>query len=217
MQELHNITSLLRNGGHGAIIVFHSIILQRRRHGNTTAREVGVVVERFHHFLAGGFVHVSSQKGKHVIVSFMACANHDRQIRWKGTIVGRSSLFIILIGGWKLIVGFGGAFKHFSFLIGSIHHHAFLGHGGHFFLGVCHTGQFTPTNKFQRVTGGADFAVHLESTTQSTVIEGSKETKMPPRIRRGCQHTFGHEGYRERNRSRGNGSAGCHQHMAIVL
>mmetsp|Transcript_28077 Transcript_28077/g.65611 ORF Transcript_28077/g.65611 Transcript_28077/m.65611 type:complete len:244 (-) Transcript_28077:8-739(-) len=218
MQELDNITGLLGNSRRGSIGVFHAIILQGRRHRNATTGEVRVVVQRFHHFLTSGFVHVSSQEGKDIVVPFVASTNHNGQIGWESSAIGSGALLVVLVRGRHFIIGFGRSLKHFTFLVRTVHNHAFFGQGSDFFFGVSDTGQLTPTDKLQRVTGGANFTVHLESTTQCAVIKRCKPSTVSPWIGGRVQHTLGHECDSGRRSCGGtHRSTGGVQRSAVVL
>jgi hypothetical protein len=171
VQELGNITGLLRDGGFSAILVLNTTVVKRRRHGDGTTWEVRVVMQTGHHFLSGRSLAVSSEESKDVIMTVVSGLDHQTQVRRVSTTVSSTSSLLVGVRGGNLIVRLSGAFKHFPNIVGSIQDVNILGHLLHFFGGVGDTDQLTESNVLERVARSTDLTVYLVTTSESSVVE----------------------------------------------
>mmetsp|Transcript_77568 Transcript_77568/g.225127 ORF Transcript_77568/g.225127 Transcript_77568/m.225127 type:complete len:348 (+) Transcript_77568:15-1058(+) len=221
VQELSNITSLLRDGGNSTILIFNTAIVQRRRHRNSTTREVRIVVKTRHHFLSSGGLTVSSKKGKDVVVSAVTSLDHQTQIRWVSTTIGGTSSFLVGVRRRDLIIWLTGTLEHFSSLVGSIQDIDFLRHLLDFFGSVGHSNQLTESNVLKRVTRSTNFTVNLESTSKSTMVERGEISSVTPRVVRRVHKIFliqkGNLGSGGCRKSRSSGSQSVLSNQSLKL
>mmetsp|Transcript_7351 Transcript_7351/g.17989 ORF Transcript_7351/g.17989 Transcript_7351/m.17989 type:complete len:320 (+) Transcript_7351:809-1768(+) len=211
-QKLDNIAGLLRYGGLRPVLVLDTPIRERGRHRDGSTGKVGVVVKTGHHFLSGGRFAVSGQKGKHVIRPVVSGLDHETQIGWVGTAVGGTAGLFVGVWGRNDIVGFSGALKHLSLVVGAVQNVHVLGHFLDFVLCVGHSDEFSESNIVQRVTRGANLAVYLVSAAEGGVVKGGKISLVAPRIVRGMNDVFFvHQRHRDRgrrgDRCRGSGES----------
>jgi hypothetical protein len=182
VQELGDVSGLLRDSGHCTILVLHPAIVKRRRHGDSTPGEVRVVVKTRHHFLAGRRLAVSSQESKYVVVTIVARFDHQTQVWRVRTTVGSTSCFLVGVRRRDLVIRLSRTFKHFSDLIRPIKHVDFFRHLLDFFHSVGYTNKLTESNVLERVAGSTNLTVHLESTSEGPMVKRGKVSCVTPRV-----------------------------------
>jgi hypothetical protein len=186
---------LLTDSGLGSIFIFYSTIAERRGHGNTSTREIRIVIQAGHHGFSGRGLNISRQETKEVVLSRMTGLDHETKIRRKGAIVGKTTNSIVGIRAWKWIGQLSWPLKHFSLIVGSIDDIGIRSHSLELFLSMCDALQFTPTNAFNGVASSTDLTIDLKSATKGTAIVRGKHSQMRPRKFWWMNSVFRKKGY----------------------
>lgn len=138
------------------------------RNEPTSAREVRIEIQSTRDCCPSGwFLGIARQQAEDVITSSVSRFNHQAQIRWQCSIVGRSGCLIVLVGRGHVIAEFSGTFLDFAFVIGFGVELVFFGHGFHFVDGVGLADKGPVGNTAEGVAGGADFAVDLKTAAEA--------------------------------------------------
>lgn len=99
----------------------------------------------------------------------VSCLNDQAQIGREGTAIRSSRSFLIGIRRWQVIAQFTRSLEVIPLIVGSIGILDFFGKSTSLVGGVRDTDKVTPGDPVERVAGGADFTVHLE-TPSNTVV-----------------------------------------------
>mmetsp|Transcript_6357 Transcript_6357/g.18682 ORF Transcript_6357/g.18682 Transcript_6357/m.18682 type:complete len:257 (+) Transcript_6357:169-939(+) len=180
VEELGNITCLLRDGGRGSVFVLDASVVKRRGHRDGTAREVRVVVKTWHHFLSGRWLSVSGEEGEDVVESVVSGLDHETQVRRVGSAICGAAGLLVGVRARDGVVRLSWALEHFSIAVGSVEDVDLLGHLLDLLRGVGDPDQLTEPDVLERVAAGADLAVDLESASERGVVERGEVSVVAP-------------------------------------
>jgi len=160
----------------GAVGIIHRLVVQRRRHGDLVAGEIGVVVHAVQYrFPIRRFVLIAGQKGMYVVGAAFSGLGHQRQIRRQGAVVGGAGRVRVGVGRDEAVGRLGRAFEHIAFVIGTGGDFVFGGDGLDLFCREADFLQVSVGNKIQAMAVGADFPVDLEAAPERRPVESAED------------------------------------------
>lgn len=138
----------------------------------TGAWEVGVEIQPALHLRSRGRVFgIPSQQAENVVATTMPGLDHQAQIGWQSPIIGCSGSFVVFVGWEHVIAQFAGSLFNLAFVVRIGVVFVFLGHGFHFVDGVKGADKGSVRHAIERVAGGTDFAVDLETAAKTAGCE----------------------------------------------
>jgi hypothetical protein len=93
--------------------------------------------------------------------------DHEGQVRRQSTIVGSASSFVVLVGGGKVVGQLAGTLLDLAFVVRLGVVLVFFGEGLGFVDGEDCADKGAVGDSRERVAGGADFAVNLETSAET--------------------------------------------------
>jgi hypothetical protein len=188
VEELNNVLGHLRGGGRGTVLVLDKTVIKNTSHGDTGTGEVRVEVEaRGNNSARRRLLRVTGKKGEDVVAATVSSLGDERKIRGQSTVVGGTASLVVLVRvgnvvgklAWALldltlIVGLGVVLVLLCKGLGLVDSH----HG---------TDKCAPWDTGERVAGGANLTVDLETTAESSVVEGLEVLLVLPRVGSGVK------------------------------
>mmetsp|Transcript_54628 Transcript_54628/g.130934 ORF Transcript_54628/g.130934 Transcript_54628/m.130934 type:complete len:205 (+) Transcript_54628:344-958(+) len=127
-EEYAHVLGHLRDRGRRAILVLDGALVDRLRHADPAAGEVGVVVLGVARLQASGHVLVAGEQGKDVVSTADTSLGDQREIRRVGAVVSEAGGLLVRVGRGEVVGQLARAVEHLALVVGPVSELNILGH-----------------------------------------------------------------------------------------
>ena len=173
-QELRDIVRHLLDGATGAVGEGHLVGVQRRRHRDHVAREIGVVVAAVRHLDVRRRLLVAGEQAVEVALAPHPCLGHQGQVRRGLAAVGRRRSLRIGVGAAHVVERQAGPVEHLALVVRPVVHRRLGRDRLDLVLAVAEAGEVAVGHELDAMAGRADLAVDLEAALDRCTVEGAE-------------------------------------------